>query len=92
MPGEPASPVAGRCEPRSVAGATLVVTDETGREVLRITTSPDGTFASQLPASSYTITPQPVAGLLGVAPPLYFRVSPTEPTGPLTVEYDTGIR
>jgi len=82
----------GECEPRPVAGARLVVTDSSGHEVVTLTTGQDGGFATSLAAGSYTLTPQPVAGLLGVAPPIAFTVSATDHPTNLAVEYDTGIR
>lgn len=91
-PVEPPSPVPGQCDPRPVAGAWLVVTDTSGREVTTLTTGGDGGFAASLAAGSYTLTPQPATGLLGVAPPITFTVSATDHPIELAVEYDTGIR
>jgi hypothetical protein len=92
-PAEPASPLPGQCSPRPVAGAVLVIADATGDEVVRVTTAPDGSFSVDLPEGLYTLEPQPVAGLLGVAPPQTFTVSRTLPPGTdLLVTYDTGIR
>jgi len=88
----PASPLPGQCDPRPVAGAVLVVTDASGHEVARLTTGTDGSFATDLPAGTYTLTPQPAAGLMGVAPPVAFGVSATDHPTALRVEYDTGIR
>ncbi len=91
-PVQPASPIPGQCEPRPVAGAVLVVTDGSGREVARVTTGADGTFAVTLAAGTYSLVPQPVAGLIGGARPLTFAVPAAgRPTG-LVVDYDTGIR
>ena len=42
--------------------------------------------------TGYTLTPQPVNGLLGTAPPLKFTVSATGSSVGLDVTYDTGIR
>jgi hypothetical protein len=91
-PVEPADPMPGQCDPRPVAGATLIVTDGTGHEVVRLTTGQDGGFAASLPAGSYTLTPQPVTGLMGGAQPIEFTVSATDPQADLAVAYDTGIR
>ena len=91
-PVEPASPVAGQCAPRPVAGAVLVITDATGHEVTRVTTAGDGTFQTRVAAGAYTLTPQPVEGLMGTARPLDVVVSLTTDAGSLTIEYDTGIR
>jgi hypothetical protein len=91
-PVEPASPLPGECAPRLVAGAGLVFTDSAGHEVARVTTTADGTFAVSLPAGSYTLTPQPVAGLMGVAPPISVSVPETGSVPDAIVQYDTGIR
>jgi hypothetical protein len=91
-PVEPASPLPGQCEPRPVVGAILVVSDATGREVARITSSADGSFVATLPPGRYTITPQPVEGLLGVAPPVEIDLGPGQSPVALAIEYDTGIR
>ena len=91
-PVEPASPRPGQCDPRPVASAVLIVTDGAGHEVVRLTTGPGGAFATSLPAGSYTLTPQPAAGLLGVAAPVEFSVSANDHPTTLRVEYDTGIR
>jgi hypothetical protein len=91
-PVEPADPAPGECDPRPVAGATLIVTDETGHQVITLRTGQDGRFAASLPAGSYTLMPQPVNGLMGGAPPIEFAVSATEAPADLAVAYDTGIR
>jgi hypothetical protein len=84
-PGDPA------CVARPVANAVLVVTGADDSEVARFTTDASGLFRIALPAGSYTLTPQPVAGLMGTPAPEPFTVS----AGRLTVValgYDTGIR
>jgi hypothetical protein len=91
-PVEPPSPIPGQCEPRQVGGAVLVMTDAGGHEVARASSASDGTFSVELTAGDYTLTPQPVNGLLGVAPPVTFTVSAAGPAVNLRVEYDTGIR
>ncbi len=93
-PVEPASPLPGQCAPRPVAGAVLVVADAQGHEVARVTTAADGGFTIRLAVGSYTITPQPVDGLMGIAPPVEVVVpaTGTPGSGPLMIEYDTGIR
>jgi hypothetical protein len=88
----PASPLPGQCAPRTVSGAVLVIGDAAGREVARLTTASDGRFSANLPAGTYLLTPQPVEGLLGVAPPVTFTVSDRDHPTDLRVEYDTGIR
>lgn len=91
-PVEPPSPAPGQCDPRPVAGARLRITDGSGHEVTTLTTSEDGGFATSLAGGSYTMTPQPVAGLVGMAAPITFTVSSTDHPTNLAVEYDTGIR
>lgn len=91
-PVQPASPIPGQCEPRAVAGAVLVVTDGSGREVARVTTAADGTFALMLTPGSYTLVPQPVTGLIGGARQLAFTAPPAPGQADLVVDYDTGIR
>lgn len=91
-PFEPPSPMPGQCDPRPVAGARLVVADSSGHEVATLTTGPDGGFGTRLAAGSYTLTPEPATGQLGVAPPITFTVSATDHPTDLAVEYDTGIR
>lgn len=91
-PVQPASPIPGQCEPRPVAGALLIVTDGSGRDVARVTTGADGTFAATLPPGTYTLVPQPVSGLIGGARPLTFTVAAGHGPTDLAVDYDTGIR
>jgi hypothetical protein len=75
-----------------VVGAILVITDAAGHAVASLTTAGDGTFATTLPSGSYTITPQPVTGLMGVAPVQQLTVSATATITNVQVSYDTGIR
>lgn len=91
-PVEPASPQPGQCEPRPVAGAVLAIVDASGRQVMRVTTGEDGSWSATLTVGSYTLTPQPVTGLMGGAQPLVFEVSSDDAPSDLRVEYDTGIR
>lgn len=91
-PVEPASPLPGECAPRAVAGAVLVITDTANHEVARVTTGAGGGFSVTLAAGAYTLTPQPVEGLMTTAPPLPFVVSAASSPQDLRVEYDTGIR
>ena len=91
-PVEPASPLPGECAPRVVAGAVLVFTNAGGHEVSRVTTAADGTFTADLPAGSYTLTPQVVTGLMGVAPTISVTVPASGATAELVIQYDTGIR
>jgi hypothetical protein len=91
-PVEPASPLPGECAPRVVAGAVLVITNAGGHEVTRVTTGADGTFTIDLPAGTYTLTPQAFHGLMGVAPPISVTVPASATAADLVVQYDTGIR
>jgi hypothetical protein len=91
-PVERASPLPGQCAPRAVAGAVLVITDAANHEVARVTTGADGGFSVALGPGSYTLTPQPVEGLMGTAQPITFSVPVASAGTDLAVEYDTGIR
>ena len=84
-PGDP------NCAARMVAGAVLVITGSGGAETARVTTDTSGLFAIALPAGSYTLTPQPVGGLMGTAAPTPFTVADGQEAF-LEVSYDTGIR
>lgn len=86
------APPASQCAARPVAGAVIVITSAAGREVARVTTDSSGAFTAPVPAGSYTITPQPVDGLMGVAPPVSVTIGPAGDPGPIAIEYDTGIR
>jgi hypothetical protein len=80
------------CAARGVVGAVIVITDAQGTEVARVTSGADGTYAAAVPAGTYTLTPQPVPGLLGVAGPATATV-PAAGDGPtVDFSYDTGIR
>ena len=78
------------CDDLPVAGAVLVVTAETGKELQRVESNTAGRFDLDLPSGSYALTPRPYDGLLGTAPAQEFVVErgPVE----LDVAYDTGIR
>lgn len=80
------------CAPRPVVGALLVIAANDNREVARATTDADGRWTTTLPAGEYTLVPQPVSGLLGIAPPIPFDVSSIGSSVSLDVTYDTGIR
>jgi len=80
------------CAPRPVGGAVLVVSGPDGHEVARATTDSDGRWALALPPGAYVLTPEPVNGLLGVAPPIQFDVSAAGSSVSLDGTYDTGIR
>jgi hypothetical protein len=81
------------CAERPVAGAVLVVTNVSGEEVARATSAADGTFSVELAPGSYTITAQPVEGLMGTPAPMDVEVVALgQPMIELQVSYDTGIR
>jgi hypothetical protein len=80
------------CAPRPVAGAVLVIQNPAGAEVARATTDKDGRFSVTLAPGAYRLVPQPVAGLMGRAQPIDFRVDAGEAEPALDVGYDTGIR
>jgi hypothetical protein len=84
----PADPA---CAPRPVAGAVLVFTDADGREVKRVTSAQDGSFAIELPPGVYQVMAQSVEGLMGTPAPMEVEVGPGQPAE-LQVSYDTGIR
>ncbi len=76
---------------RAVAGATLLAFDFEGGQVGRAISDAGGQYSIPLRPGRYRIVPQPVAGLLGVAPPADVAVSDGQPVE-LNFEYDTGIR
>jgi hypothetical protein len=84
------SPPDPQCAARPVAGATLLIQDLAGHTLATVVSDASGAFSLTLPPGDYMLVAQPVAGLMGTAPPLSFSVagSPVE----LTVGYDTGIR
>jgi hypothetical protein len=80
------------CEDRPVGGAEIVVTDSSGAEVARVESEEDGTFLATVPAAGrYSLTPQPVDGLLGTAPAVDVVIQDAEHP-PVVIVYDTGIR
>ena len=79
------------CSPRPVVGAVLVIKDATGAEAARSTTDASGLYRVKLVPGSYTLVPQPVAGLMGTPGPQPFTVA-SDRTTVVNVSYDTGIR
>ncbi|HEX5578566.1 MAG TPA: carboxypeptidase-like regulatory domain-containing protein [Candidatus Limnocylindria bacterium] len=79
------------CEDRPVEGARLVIVNDEGDQVATATTGPDGRFRVDLPAGGYELQPQPVDGLMGIAPPSSVTIKIGDPTQ-VTISYDTGIR
>jgi hypothetical protein len=78
------------CNDRPVAGATILVLDIRGAEVARLLTDANGNYTVALPSGPYTIEPQPVEGLMGVAEPVAVTVG--EGVASVDLAYDTGIR
>ena len=91
-PVEPASPLPGQCAPRPVAGAVLVITDGAGHVVTTVTAAADGRWSASVPAGTFTITAQPVQGLLGTAKAVEVRVAAGSVPTTIAIDYDTGIR
>jgi len=73
------------CAARPVAGAVLVIQNQTGAEVARAITDQDGRFSVALAPGAYRLVPQPVAGLLGGGRPMDFQVGTGETLPPLAV-------
>ena len=80
------------CADRPVVGATLIILGSGGGEVARVTTDGVGRFSVDLAPGSYTVEPQPVAGLLGTPPSQEVTVTGSDPGPMLSFAYDTGIR
>jgi hypothetical protein len=80
------------CEDRPVPGAELVLelAEGDGGQV-RVLADDDGLFELQLAPGRYTLTPQPMEGLLGTAAPITLEIA-AGMTTQLSVVYDTGIR
>lgn len=79
------------CAPRPVAGAVVVIRDETGLEVARVTLDATGFAMVEVPAGGYVAEPQPVEGYMGTAGPVSVTVVDGMAT-PVELGYDTGIR
>ena len=80
------------CDDRPVDGAVIVVRDEGGGEVARMTTDADGNATLELAPGRYVLVPQPVEGLMGTAAPIEVTVVEGAAGEPVMVAYDTGIR
>lgn len=81
------------CEPRQVAGASLVVSPGDGTEIVvaQATSDADGFARFELAPGTYTVTGAEAAGLFGVPEPAVAEVV-AGGTVLLTLAYDTGIR
>ncbi len=91
-PVEP-SPPDPQCAPRPVAGAVIVATDASGREVGRATSAADGSY--QLIVSetgTVRITALPVAGLTRTPAPVSVTLASPSEVVRIDLEFDTGIR
>ncbi len=84
-PGDPA------CDARPVVGAVVVIRDEGGAEVARVTTGPNGTAEASLPTGSFAFEAQPVDGLMGTPGPTIAAIE-AGVAASIELEYDTGIR
>lgn len=78
------------CAPRAVAGATVRVADAAGTELASAVTDPAGRFFVELPPGTYTLSGQPVEGLMGAPSGITAEVGTGESV--ITLSYDTGIR
>jgi hypothetical protein len=78
------------CAPRTVGGATVRVADAAGTEVASVVTDQAGRFFVELPPGAYTLSAEPVDGLMGTPAALVADVGAGESV--VTLSYDTGIR
>jgi hypothetical protein len=76
---------------RAVSGAVIVATDATGTERGQATSDSAGTYLLELAPGTYTISAEPVTGLMRV-PAAVKVVVPDGPPIRLDLTYDTGIR
>jgi hypothetical protein len=74
-----------------VPGATIAIENPAGHVVGRPVTDAHGRFELHLPPGQYRLVPQPVDGITGKAAPRDVTLGPSG-AGPITIEYDTGIR
>ncbi len=79
-----------RCADRPVSGAEIFFVSDPGDSVGGALSDGDGRFSIALPAGRYTLTPQPVRGLLGTAPVQVIVIHGADIE--VTLRYDTGIR
>lgn len=80
------------CDDRPVEGAVILVHDEGGGEVARMTTDANGDALAGLAPGTYVLVPQPVEGLMGTAGPVEISIVEGVDPEPVTIAYDTGIR
>ncbi len=88
------NPPASGCAPRAVGGATIVVSDSSGTRIASTTTGPDGSYLVPVGrAGSFTVSGEPVTGLMGLPRPVSVTLSSAAGTiARADLEYDTGIR
>lgn len=79
------------CAPRPVPDAIIVVLDGSGAEIARTTSGVDGGFFIAVDAGSYSVSGQPVDGLMGAPEPVSVTVSDGS-ASQIQLSYDTGIR
>jgi Carboxypeptidase regulatory-like domain len=81
------------CAPRPVSGAIVVAAYSDGDEAARAVSNTDGSYSLELPAGTYTLTPQ-ASGNKMMRPPEGKSITVGPGTGSLVVDfsYDTGIR
>ena len=78
------------CADRPVKGAELIFLNSTAQTVADVLSDADGRFLVALAPGTYTLKPQPVAGLHGTAPQQVIVVNAADVD--VMVRYDTGIR
>jgi hypothetical protein len=82
-------PGASSCNDRPVTGATILIRDAGGTVVAQVLTDASGRFQVGLPPGPYRVEPQPVQGLMGIAP---IDVTVGSSFETVRIGYDTGIR
>ena len=81
------------CAPRPVSGATVVATDGAGKVAARAVSDGDGYFRLAVAPGTYTVTAEPVPGLLRAPAPKQVTVPPAGGSDPMVdLQYDTGMR
>lgn len=80
------------CDDRPVVGAEIVIRNEAGEAVARVSTGDDGRFSIALAAGRYELVPQPVEGLMGTAATIEVVVADGQDPDEIVISYDTGIR
>jgi hypothetical protein len=79
------------CNDRPVPSAVVVVLNNSGNEVARVTTDAAGRFRVALPSGPYRLVPQPIQGFMGQAAPVDIVVADGA-FAAVSITYDTGIR